>query len=104
MSDLENSIKETEEFIANAQEIIDKANDMVWAINKLVNKQGGKPVPARDANAAHNLAFEKALEDLMQRYLNLDLRSAHQYGLDSPSKAAPDKAAAPRPGKYRQRI
>jgi hypothetical protein len=103
MSEFQKQIDEAREFINDTQEVIERLNDTLLALNQLMKKQESKNQRSSISLATRE-AFEKDLQALVKRHLNLDPASEN---LVLPSQAAlsdTPKPASKRPGKYRSLV
>lgn len=103
MSDLQKRIDETAEFINKAQDVIEKLNDTLVALNQLsLNRQYNSK--AVDIAPAARESFEKEFRELVARHLNLD-PSSEKFILSSQGPSLnQEKKTAARPGKYRSLV
>lgn len=103
MSEQDDTVRQTKEFVEDAEQVIAKTKDMIAALNKLINKNTDHR-PQDPKRMAQYTQLEEDLDALMQRYLGT-------ASADSPASAS-DQASMPpvgdspsvRPGRFRPRI
>lgn len=103
MSEFQKPINEAKEFINNAQEVIAKLNETLLALDHLMKKQGSTD-RISSVSLATKEAFEKDLQALVRRHLNLDPSSEKLILPPHTTPSDTQKTASPRPGKYRSLV
>ena len=87
MSELDDNVRQTKEFIDEAQQVIAKTKDMLSALNKLINKNSDAR-PRDPKRIAQQAQLEEDLEALVQRYLGGS--TATSAALSPKVRSAPD--------------
>lgn len=104
MSEPDVSIRKTQEFIEDAQEIIARTRDLMAALNKLAGKTGDHD-EADPKKLAQQARLEEELESLVQRYFTPLAAPSDGTGQSNNSRTpAPGGSAAIPPGRFRPRI
>jgi hypothetical protein len=102
MSATEDSILKTQQFIDDAQEVIDRTNDLMAALNRLTGKTaGGKGLDPKQL--AQHARLEEDLEALVQRYFPSSAALSGKPGEETSASSSQNQSTA-RPGRFRSRI
>nr|WP_314623068.1 hypothetical protein [uncultured Noviherbaspirillum sp.] len=102
MSASEDSLIKTNEFIADAQEIIARTKDLMAALDKLTGKQLSDKSPD-PAQLAHQARLEEEMNALVQRYFPASASSSVRQGTETNSASTQNNGTV-RPGRFRTRI
>jgi hypothetical protein len=103
MSELDDNVRQTKEFIEDAEQVIAKTKDMIAALNKLINKNSDHR-PQDPKRTAHYSQLEEDLEALMQRYLGNATAGSPASTQDQMSRPLAGDSPPVRPGRFRPRI
>ena len=103
MSELDDNVRQTKEFIDDAEHVIAKTKDMIAALNKLINKNSDQR-PQDPKRIAQYSQLEEDLEALMQRYLGNASAGSPTSTQDQVSRSVASDSPSVRPGRFRPRI
>lgn len=103
MSELDDNVRQTKEFIEDAEQVIAKTKDMIAALNKLINKNSDHR-PQDPKRTAQYSQLEEDLEALMQRYLGNATAGSPTSMPDQVSSSLVGDSPYVRPGRFRPRI
>lgn len=103
MSEQDDKVRQTKEFIDDAEQVIAKTKDMIAALNKLINKNSDHR-PQDPKHIAQCSQLEEELEALMQRYLGSPSAGSPASTQDQVFRPLAGDAPTVRPGRFRPRI
>ncbi len=103
MSELDDNVRQTKEFIEDAEQVIAKTKDMIAALNKLISKNSDHR-PQDPNRTAQYSQLEEDLEALMQRYLGNPSAGSPASTQDQIFRPRAGDSPSVRPGRFRPRI
>lgn len=103
MSELDDNVRQTKEFIDEAQQVIAKTKDMLSALNKLINKNSDARLQD-PKHIAQQAQLEEDLEALVQRYLGGSTATSANPPQGQIAKPPSSDSPSVRPGRFRPRI
>ena len=103
MSDLDDSVRLTKEYLDEAQQVIEKIKDTLASLNKLINKNSevGPPDAKRLARQAQ---LQEGLQALVQGYLGEASSTPDESAAAHLTSSPPSDNSTTRPGRFRPRI